>query len=67
VYNSVGVGPDGKIYGVAREGIYQIDPETNTAKIYARLRRPAQAGFAMIGNRIFYASGPTLSWVQMGQ
>jgi hypothetical protein len=57
VYNSVGAGPDGTIYGLAEEGIFRIDELTHRAELIARSPVPINGGFALRGNFIYFVSG----------
>lgn len=67
VYSSAGLGPDGSIYGLATEGVYRINPKTGQCGLYAPSVVPITAGLAILGGRIYYASGPTVSWVKLGE
>jgi hypothetical protein len=60
VYNSVTVGPDGKIWGLAPEGIFQIDPKTYQVTLAASAPERVTAGFAMDSSGIYYASHSSL-------
>lgn len=60
IYNSVVVGVDGQIWGLAREGIFAIDPRTHAVKLIAKAPEPITAGFAMLGDSLYYASGPKI-------
>lgn len=66
IYSSAGLGPDGRIYGLAKEGVYVMDPASGQCGVYASATAPITAGFAIMGNRIYYASGPTVSWTELG-
>jgi streptogramin lyase len=67
VYNSIGVGPDGKLYGLYPYGIFSIDPTTYEVRIVAKYTGGVltaggrvSAGFALAGRNIYFASGPRL-------
>jgi hypothetical protein len=57
-YNSVAIGPDGRIWGLASSGIFAIDPKTRRAELVATAPEPVTAGFALEGRSIYYISGP---------
>jgi hypothetical protein len=61
IYNSVAIGPDGKIWGLAPEGIFTIDTKTNGISITARAPKTITGGFAMRGRTVYFASGAE-SW-----
>jgi streptogramin lyase len=59
VYGSMGVGPDGRIWGLAPNadaGIFVIDPRTNDIRLAARAPKPITAGFTIRGDHIYFAS-----------
>ena len=58
VYNSVAIGPEGKIWGIAADGIFCIDTRTNTAVLVARAPQKITGGFALRGRALFFISGP---------
>ena len=60
IYNSVGVGPDGKIWGLAPQGIFRIDPETYRVALVASAPERITAGFAMDATGIYFASHSSL-------
>ena len=62
IYNSVAVGPDGKIWGLASNGIFQIDTESCRVSLAAMSPEPITGGFAMDSGGIYYASGSSLYW-----
>lgn len=57
VYNSIEVGPDGNLWGLATAGIFNIDLKTDEVRLAVRTPRPVTAGFAMEGNSVYYVSG----------
>lgn len=59
-YNSVALGPDGRIWGLAGEGIFAIDTKTNTASLVARSPQRITAGFELRDGAIYFASGPAV-------
>jgi len=60
IYNSVALGPSGRIWGLAEEGIFTFDPTRRTVRLVAEAPRQVTAGFALQGRSIFFASGPTV-------
>jgi sugar lactone lactonase YvrE len=60
IYNSVAVGPDGKIWGLSSSGIFQIDAESCRISLAAMAPEPITGGFAMDSTGIYYASGSSL-------
>jgi hypothetical protein len=57
IYNSVGIGQDKQIWGLASEGIFTINPKNNAIKLVAKAPEKITAGFALQGNNLYYASG----------
>jgi hypothetical protein len=65
IYNSVKVGADGKIWGLASTGIFTIDPTTNDISIVASSPTHITGGFAMLGNTIYFTSEAEIwSWTK---
>jgi hypothetical protein len=60
IYNSVASGQDGRIWGLAEEGIFAIDTRSNKAEIVARPPVKITGGFAMRDGAIYFISGPTI-------
>ena len=60
IYNSAAVGSDGRIWGLAPEGIFAIDPIRLRADLIAKPPFPITAGFALRGDLVYLASGPQL-------
>ncbi len=60
VYNSVAVGPDGNLIGLARDGIFQIDVRSHAIRLLAKSPQPISAGFALRDGALYFASGPVL-------
>jgi len=60
IYNSVSIGPDGNVWGLAEAGIFKIDPKTNSVRLVAKSPHPITAGFALVGNDIFFSSDNAL-------
>lgn len=59
-YNSVALGPDGNIWGLANKGIFRIDPRTYEVRLMAEAPEPVTAGFALAGDRLYFACGASL-------
>ena len=56
------VGPDGRIWGVGAHpeaGIYAINPGNNRMTLVAKAPAPITAGFAIVGDYLYFASGPS--------
>jgi hypothetical protein len=65
VYNSVKVGPDGKIWGLASAGIFTIDPKSNDIALVASSPTHITGGFAMLGKTVYFTSGAEVwSWTK---
>ena len=63
VYNSVAMGADGKIWGLAPAAIFAIDPKDNDIFLVASSPTHITGGFEMLGNRIYFTSGAEVwSW-----
>lgn len=60
LYNSVGIGPDNMIWGIASKGIFTINTDTLKVKLEAQSPAPITGGFAMGNGNIYYASGATV-------
>lgn len=60
IYNSVASGRDGRIWGLAEEGIFTIDPRTNKVQIVAHPPAKLTGGFAMRDGDIYFISGSTI-------
>jgi hypothetical protein len=57
IYNSIGVGPVGRLWGLTSEGIFAVDTATNTVKLVAKASQPITGGFALHGPHLYFASG----------
>jgi hypothetical protein len=60
IYNALAPGADGELYGVANGGIFTIDTATRRAKVLATYPGGISGGFAIIGRRIYFTSGPEI-------
>jgi hypothetical protein len=59
-YNSVVRGPDGAVWGLAKDGIFRFDPKTRHMQLRVKTPAPVTAGFALLHGNIYYASGPVI-------
>jgi streptogramin lyase len=63
LWSSFGLGPDGRLWGLAagaEGGIFAVDPSTNDIALVARPPSPITAGFAIVGGNLYFASGAEL-------
>jgi streptogramin lyase len=60
IYNSVEVGKDGRIWGLAEEGIFAIDTKNNNVNVVARPTVKITGGFAMRDGEIYFISNSTV-------
>jgi hypothetical protein len=57
---SLQLGPDGRLYGLAEEAIFAIDPKNDQVSLLARPPAPITAGMAILGRKIYFGSGANL-------
>ena len=57
IYNSVALGSDGRIWGLAKEGIFTIDTKTVTVRLIAPSPAQITGGFAMRNGKIYFIAG----------
>jgi hypothetical protein len=57
---SLQAGPDGKLYGLAREAVFSVDPETGQVAILGKPPVPISVGMGQIGRKIYFGSGAHL-------
>ena len=57
---SLQTGFDGKLYGLAKEAIFSIDPRSDQVTILAKPPVPISAGMAILGRRAYFGSGANL-------
>ena len=57
VYNAVGPGPEGELYGLVSRSVFAIDRAAGQVKVLAEYPEGISAGFAIRGNRIYFGSG----------
>jgi hypothetical protein len=60
VYNAIAPGPGGRLYGLAAEGIFSIDPHSYAVHLAAPYRERITAGAASGGSSVYFAAGPRL-------
>lgn len=53
-------GPDGRLYGLAKEAIFTIDPKKDQISIIGTPPTPITSGMALRGRKIYYGSGAHL-------
>ncbi len=62
--NTIGVGPDVRIWGLAAHvdasGVFAIDPRTHDVELVARAPQRITAGFAIKEGALWFASGPSI-------
>ena len=57
---SLQLGPDLRLYGLAKEAIFSIDPRNDYVSLVAVPPVPIDSGMAMEGKKIYYGSGANL-------
>lgn len=60
LHNCIGVGADGKLWGLAASGVFSITPATGQVSLVAKSPQPITRGFVINGRDIYFASGPTI-------
>jgi hypothetical protein len=53
-------GFDGKLYGLAKEAVFSINPENDEISLVAKPPVPIDAGLAIKGRKIYFGSGSSL-------
>ena len=53
-------GPDLRLYGLAKEAIFFIDPANDQVSLVTKPPVPIHSGMAMLGRKIFFGSGANL-------
>jgi hypothetical protein len=53
-------GPGQKIYGLAKEAIFTIDPRTDQVALLAKPPTPIDSGMVIMGRKIYYGAGANL-------
>jgi len=57
---SLQLGPDLKLYGLAKEAIFFIDPRSEQVSLVTKPPVPIHSGMAMLGRKIYFGSGAHL-------
>jgi streptogramin lyase len=57
---SLQAGLDGRLYGLAEEAIFAIDPENDRISLLVKPSTPIDSGMALLGRKIYYGSGANL-------
>ena len=60
VETSLQIGPDEKLYGLANEEIFVIDPQNDRVSLIGKSPVPIDSGMAMLGQKIYFGSGVNL-------
>jgi hypothetical protein len=60
IETSLQLGPGGKLYGLAREAIFAIDPKDDQVSLVAKPLVPISSGMAMLDRKIYFGSGANL-------
>ncbi len=53
-------GPDLRLYGLAKEAIFSIDPTNDRVSLVAKPSVPIHSGMAILGRKIYFGSGANL-------
>jgi hypothetical protein len=54
------LGPDLRLYGLAKEAIFFIDPRNDEVTLIGKPLVPIHSGMALLGRKIYYGSGANL-------
>ncbi|NWG01922.1 MAG: hypothetical protein HXY44_03565 [Syntrophaceae bacterium] len=57
---SLQLGPDLRLYGLAKEAIFFIDPRNDEVSLVAQPPVPISSGMAILGQKIYFGSGANL-------
>jgi hypothetical protein len=57
IYNCVAIGNDGRIWGLAADGIFAIDTKRNDAKLVVHIPQKITGGFGLHNGAIYFISG----------
>lgn len=57
---SLQLGPDLRLYGLAKEAIFFIDPRNDEMSLVVKPSVPIHSGMATLGQKIYYGSGASL-------
>lgn len=56
IHNALGIGKDGKIYGLAEKAVFSIDPQTYAIKTVSRSHVTITSGWAITNSGIYFGS-----------
>jgi streptogramin lyase len=57
---SLQLGPDSRLYGLAKEAIFSIDPKNDRVSLLTKPPVQIHSGMAMLGRKIYFGSGANL-------
>jgi len=57
---SLQIGPDGRLYGLAKEEVFAIDPRNDQVFLLAKSPVSIDSGMAIVGKKIYFGSGANL-------
>ena len=57
---SLQLGPDSRLYGLAKDAIFQIDPRSDRVSLVTKPSVPVHSGMAMLGRKIYFGSDANL-------
>ncbi len=60
IYNAIATDASGRLWGLAQEGVFNVDVPSLSATIVASPPTPISGGFAMAQNTIYLISGPSI-------
>lgn len=67
IYNGIYRGSNDRIYGLARKGVFKIDPYTGHSSLIGTAPTPITAGGGLRGHYIYYASGADIYRYDIGR
>jgi hypothetical protein len=57
---SLQLGPDSRLYGLAKEAVFLIDPKNDQISLVGKLTAAIDSGMAILGRKIYFGSGASL-------
>jgi hypothetical protein len=60
IETSLQLGPGGRLYGLAKEAIFAIDPKDDQVSLVSKPSVPISSGMAMLGRKIYFGSDANL-------
>ncbi len=57
---SLQLGPDSRLYGLAKEAIFHIDPRSDRVSLITKPSVPVHSGMAILGRKIYFGSNANL-------